>query len=175
MRGSIKKAQAIGIIAALILITGSPASAADLTIKKPAPTLKKSAGTAKAPAQTAKKPVQTAKAPVQTAKKTAPKPKKPAQTLAGLASVYSEKGTRSASGEIINPKSLVAAHRSLGFGTRVKVTNRRNGRTVVVRIIDRGPFVRGRIIDLSPAAARVLGISGLAPVSLSVLETDKTS
>jgi rare lipoprotein A len=87
----------------------------------------------------------------------------------GIASVYSYKGGRTASGERMNPSGLIAAHRSLRFGTLVKVTNRRNGRTVVVRIIDRGPFVRGRVIDLSPAAANALGFSGLAPVNLAVL------
>jgi rare lipoprotein A len=56
----------------------------------------------------------------------------------------------------------------LPFGSKVKVTNRRNGRTVVVRINDRGPFTRGRIIDLTPAAANRLGFSGLAPVTLTV-------
>ncbi|MEX0841430.1 MAG: septal ring lytic transglycosylase RlpA family protein [Xanthobacteraceae bacterium] len=92
-----------------------------------------------------------------------------------MASVYGYKGRRSASGEIINPKSLTAAHRTLKFGTRVRVTNRKNGRSVIVRIIDRGPFIRGRVIDLSPAAARSLGFSGLAPVTLSVQNTGKSS
>jgi rare lipoprotein A len=91
--------------------------------------------------------------------------------LIGLASVYAyKKSSRSASGEILNFKSLVAAHRTLRFGTQVRVTNRRNGRSVVVRIIDRGPFVRGRVIDLSPAAAREIGLGwGLAPVTLAVV------
>ncbi|TWG90113.1 rare lipoprotein A [Mesorhizobium sp. J18] len=57
----------------------------------------------------------------------------------------------------MNPAALTAAHRSLPFGTKVKVTNRRNGKTVVVRINDRGPFVKGRVIDLSKAAAMKLG------------------
>ena len=88
----------------------------------------------------------------------------------GIASVYSYKGRRSASGEIINPSNLTAAHRTLRFGSLVRVTNKRNGRVVVVRIIDRGPFIRGRVIDLSPAAARVLGFNwGLAPVTLAVV------
>lgn len=103
-----------------------------------------------------------------------PEVKKPANQ-AGIASVYNQKGTRSASGEIINPKNLTAAHRSLRFGTKVRVVNKKNGRSVVVRIIDRGPFIRGRVIDLSPAAARALGFNGLAPVTLSVLESGKAS
>lgn len=91
--------------------------------------------------------------------------------LSGIASVYRyKKPRRSASGEIINFKSMVAAHRTLRFGTKVRVTNRKNGRSVIVRIIDRGPFIRGRVIDLSPAAARQIGLGwGLAPVSLAVV------
>jgi rare lipoprotein A len=85
----------------------------------------------------------------------------------GIAAVYSYRGGKTSSGELSNPKALTAAHRSLPFGTKVRVTNRRNNRTVVVRINDRGPFTRGRIIDLTPAAAGQLGFSGLAPVSLS--------
>lgn len=67
---------------------------------------------------------------------------------------------------------LTAAHRSLPMGTRVRVTNLNNGRSVVVRINDRGPFIAGRVIDVSGGAARVLGImdSGVAPVSLDVLQ-----
>jgi rare lipoprotein A len=84
--------------------------------------------------------------------------------MSGIASVYS--GGRTASGERMNAGAMTAAHRTLPFGTRVTVVNSRNGRSVVVRINDRGPFVRGRVIDLSPAAARAIGISGTAPVSL---------
>jgi rare lipoprotein A len=68
----------------------------------------------------------------------------------------------------MDPGALTAAHRTLPFGTRVTVFNRDNGRSVVVRINDRGPFVHGRVIDLSPAAARALGVDGLARVSLVV-------
>jgi rare lipoprotein A len=84
----------------------------------------------------------------------------------GIASVYSDHKT--ASGEAMNPGALTAAHRTLPFGTEVTVINRHNGRSVVVRINDRGPFVRGRVIDLSPAAARAIGVDGLAQVSLVV-------
>src|SRR5262249_21791115 len=84
----------------------------------------------------------------------------------GIASVYSDGKT--ASGERMNPGAMTAAHRTLPFGSMVTVVNTRNGRSVLVRINDRVPFVRGRVIDLSPAAARVLGVNGLAPVSLSV-------
>jgi rare lipoprotein A len=70
----------------------------------------------------------------------------------------------------MDPAALTAAHRTLPFGTRVTVTNRQNGRATMVRINDRGPFVKGRVIDLSPAAARELDVDGLALVSLSVGE-----
>ena len=87
----------------------------------------------------------------------------------GVASVYRYAG-RTASGERARPADLAAAHRSLPFGTRVRVTNQRNGRSVVVRINDRGPFRRGRVIDVTPAAARELGFSGITSVSLAVVE-----
>ena len=86
----------------------------------------------------------------------------------GIASVYSYKSGKTASGEHSRPSSFTAAHRTLPFGTMVQVTNRRNGRAVVVRVNDRGPFLRGRVIDVTPAAARALGFSSLAPVMLSV-------
>ncbi|MBB4506310.1 rare lipoprotein A [Rhizobium leguminosarum] len=71
----------------------------------------------------------------------------------------------------MNPAILTAAHRSLAFGTKVKVTNRNNGRTVIVRINDRGPFIRGRVIDLSRAAAQNIGMvsSGTAKVCYQVV------
>ena len=87
--------------------------------------------------------------------------------LSGIASVYS--GGRTANGEVAAANGLTAAHRTLPFGTMVQVTNRSTGRSVVVRINDRGPFVRGRVIDLTPAGARALGFSGLAPVTLTVV------
>jgi rare lipoprotein A len=87
----------------------------------------------------------------------------------GVASVYAYAGGKTASGERANPRALTAAHRTLPFGTSVRVTNKRNGRTVVVRINDRGPFMRGRIIDLTPAAARQLGFDGLAAVSVNTM------
>jgi rare lipoprotein A len=80
----------------------------------------------------------------------------PAQAQCGKASWYALK-SRTASGEMMNPSAMTAAHRSLKFGTKVRVTNKRNGKSVVVRINDRGPFVKGRVIDLSKAAARQLG------------------
>ena len=94
----------------------------------------------------------------------------------GVASVYATKGDgyagrRTASGERAQSGALTAAHKSLPFGTMVRVTNTRNNKSVVVRINDRGPFVRGRVIDLTPAGARAIGMSGLAPVSLSVVKS----
>ncbi len=88
----------------------------------------------------------------------------------GIASFYWQ-GQRTANGERFNPEAMTAAHRSLPFGTKVRVTNLKNGRTVVVRINDRGPFIRGRVIDVSRAAAHHLGFTkqGLTHVSLSVI------
>jgi rare lipoprotein A len=79
--------------------------------------------------------------------------------------------SKTASGERCNPNALTAAHRSLPFGTKVKVENLANGRSVIVRINDRGPFVGGRIIDLTKAAASELGFvhKGVAKVRLTVL------
>jgi rare lipoprotein A len=86
----------------------------------------------------------------------------------GIASVYShESGSGTASGQKLNREALTAAHPTLPFGSEVKVTNKSNGRSVVVTINDRGPFVRGRLIDVTPAAARVLGFSGLTQVTLN--------
>jgi rare lipoprotein A len=87
--------------------------------------------------------------------------------MSGIASVYS--GGRTANGEHASAGKLTAAHRFLPFGTLVKVTNRHSQRSVIVRVNDRGPFVRGRVIDLTPAAAHAIGCSGLAPVTLSVV------
>jgi rare lipoprotein A len=92
-----------------------------------------------------------------------------ASSQTGIASVYSYSGSRTASGGRALPSALTAAHRSLPMGTMVRVTNQANGHSVVVRITDRGPFVRGRIIDVTPAAAHALGFSGLAHVTLSVV------
>jgi rare lipoprotein A len=88
----------------------------------------------------------------------------------GMASYYWEPQAL-ASGGRFNPNAMTAAHKTLPFGTKVRVTNRNNGRSVVVTINDRGPYVGGRIIDLSKAAARAVGMtaSGVAPVSVSVI------
>lgn len=91
----------------------------------------------------------------------------------GLASWYGPgfNGRRSASGEVFNQNALTAAHRSLPFGTQVRVTNVNTGQSVVVRINDRGPHIRGRIIDLSAGAARAIGLisSGVAPVNIEIV------
>ncbi len=92
----------------------------------------------------------------------------------GFASYYDSRfdGSRTASGERYDEKALTAAHRTLPFGTRVQVTNLENGRSVVVTITDRGPFARGRVIDLSRRAAHKLDIlrDGTARVRLEVVE-----
>jgi rare lipoprotein A len=80
-----------------------------------------------------------------------------AHGFTGLCAFYSESG-RVASGGRFDPGGLTAAHRTLPFGTKVRVTDPKTGRSVVVTINDRGPFGKGRILDVSPAAARVLGM-----------------
>ena len=74
-----------------------------------------------------------------------------------------------ASGGRLDCRALHAAHKTLRFGTMVRVTNMHNRRSVTVKIVDRGPFVRGRIIDVTPAAAHALGFSGLVPVILEIV------
>ncbi len=91
-----------------------------------------------------------------------------------MASYYGRQfhGRRTASGERYDMKAMTAAHRSLAFGTVVQVTHLKNGKSVKVRINDRGPFIRGRIIDLSHAAARRLGMlaEGVAKVEVVILK-----
>jgi rare lipoprotein A len=93
--------------------------------------------------------------------------------IAGLASWYGPgfHGALTANGERFNQYAYTAAHRSLPFGTQVRVTNLNNGRSVVVRINDRGPFIGGRVLDLSQGAAQVIGVigSGVAPVRMDIL------
>ena len=93
-----------------------------------------------------------------------------AETLRGQASYYSHAG-RTANGEVFRPDDMTAAHRTLPFGARVRVTDVRTRRSIVVRINDRGPFTRGRIIDVSRGAAEVLGMTsrGVAAVELEVV------
>lgn len=95
-------------------------------------------------------------------------------TETGKASFYAMKfqGRKTASGELFNQSADTAAHRTLPFGTLVKVTNSANGKSVVVRINDRGPFVRGRVIDLSQSAFKSIGNlnRGIVPVKIQVVE-----
>jgi rare lipoprotein A len=106
-------------------------------------------------------------------------PVKIGHTETGIASWYGHPydGRQSASGEIYNMDAMVAAHRTMPFGTWVRVNNLNNGKTVEVRIIDRGPFVRGRIIDLSHAAAGAIDMigPGTARVRLLVIKSPKTA
>ena len=92
-----------------------------------------------------------------------------AKAQSGIASIYSNEKT--ANDEYAHAGRLTAAHRTLPFGTRVLVTNVSSGRSVVVRINDRGPYIAGRIIDLTPAGARAIGSNGLARVTLTVLQS----
>jgi rare lipoprotein A len=89
-----------------------------------------------------------------------------AKTVTGWASFH-KSGKRTASGERFNPQGLTAAHRNLPFGTMLLVTNLNNGKSVIVRINDRGPFVYGRVLDLSLGAAKVVGLdrSGVARIT----------
>ena len=92
----------------------------------------------------------------------------------GMASYYGNElaGNRTASGERFDPGQLTAAHRSLPFGSMVRVTNTSNGDSVIVRINDRGPFAHGRVIDVSQAAAREIGMhrSGTARVRMTLVD-----
>jgi rare lipoprotein A len=101
------------------------------------------------------------------------KPADPATTLVGLLSFYGKElaGQRTSSGERFDPKRLTMAHPTLPFGTRVRVTNLRNNRSVVVRVNDRGPFTGGRVADVSLAAASLLGMvrAGIVRARLEVL------
>ena len=93
--------------------------------------------------------------------------------MCGESSWYGGKfhGRKTASGEIFNKNELTAAHRTLKFGTRIQVTNPKNGRSVIVKINDRGPFTGGRMLDLSEKAAKIIGIKqrGVGKVCLKIL------
>lgn len=99
----------------------------------------------------------------------------PGYSQAGIASYYHDRfhGRKTASGTTYNKSALSAAHKSLPLGSKVKVTDSRTGRSVVVKINDRGPYVKGRVIDLSRAAAQEIGLTkkGLAKVKIEVLST----
>lgn len=101
----------------------------------------------------------------------------PSHTIVGVASYYGKKyhGRKTANGEIFDMTKLTAAHRSLPFGINVRVTNLSNNQSVIVRINDRGPFIAGRIIDLSLAAAQRLGMitAGLAKVRVELVDSGK--
>jgi rare lipoprotein A len=91
----------------------------------------------------------------------------PAHAQSGIASIY--QGGKTADGEFTRPSAMTAAHKTLPIGTLVRVTNPQSRRSVVVRINDRGPYVRGRIIDLMPAAARAIGCHRLRRVDVEVV------
>ena len=99
----------------------------------------------------------------------------PAQTQRGKATYYSKRatGSRTANGDRLHHDSMTCAHRTFPFGTLLKVTNTQNQRSVVVRVNDRGPFIRGRIIDLSWGAARDLGILSQGVASVIVERVDR--
>ncbi len=93
-----------------------------------------------------------------------------AEAASGYASYY-KMGRRTANGERFSPMGLTCAHRNLPFGTKLKVTNVKTGRSVVVRVNDRGPFVRSRVLDLSLGAAQVIGLTamGIGKISYEVV------
>ncbi len=95
----------------------------------------------------------------------------PATIQSGKASWYGPRfhGRLTANGERFNTNDMTAAHKTLPFGTKVRVTNTKTGQSVVVRINDRGPYAHGRVIDLSKASARPIGVDGVAPVTLAKL------
>ncbi|MDD2865874.1 MAG: septal ring lytic transglycosylase RlpA family protein [Candidatus Omnitrophica bacterium] len=97
-------------------------------------------------------------------------------SMTGIASWYGRRfmGKKTASGEVFDPEKMTAAHRRLAMGTLVRVTNLKNGRQVMVRINDRGPYIPGRIIDLSRAAARTMDMieRGLAPVRMEIVRKE---
>ena len=107
-----------------------------------------------------------------TGKSVAPAAAKVKSKRCGSASWYALDGRLTANGERMSSKKMTAAHKHLPFGTKVRVTNKRNGKSVVVRINDRGPFARGRIIDVSRKAAESLGMlkTGVAPVRVESLK-----
>jgi rare lipoprotein A len=89
-------------------------------------------------------------------------------SFSGIASMYgNESGSKTASGQRFNENAMTCAHRSLPFGTKLRVSH--GGRSIVVTVNDRGPFVRGRVIDLSKGAARALGISGLGQITAEIV------
>ena len=101
----------------------------------------------------------------------------PGQTLRGIASYYADEfnGRATSSGEIFDMNSFTAAHKTIPFGTIVEVKNLSNGKSVTVKINDRGPFVAGRIIDLSKAAAKQIDLirTGTAEVELTIISVPK--
>jgi rare lipoprotein A len=120
--------------------------------------------------------VATEESKIETAKAEEPINDLKSEVIAGLASFYAAKfhGRRTASGEKFSSKLLTAAHLTLPFGTQLKVTNPANNKSVIVRVNDRGPYIRGRMLDLSRAAADLIGItrSGVARVELEILEKE---
>lgn len=112
--------------------------------------------------------------PLSAKEKLSQKSQTQAKAMTGMASYYGKKfhGRRTANGETFNNNALTAAHKTLPFGTKVKVTHLRNRKSVVVRINDRGPFIRGRVIDLSVAAAKKIGLTrtGVARVKLELIK-----
>jgi rare lipoprotein A len=92
-----------------------------------------------------------------------------AETASHYGTAPGEGGPLTANGELYNPNAMTAAHKTLPFGTKLRVTNCRNNRSIVVRINDRGPFIRGRDIDLSNGAAKNIGLNGVGCVRTKII------
>jgi len=154
------------VIASVAFAQTQPATPPGTT---PLPTLPPAAAPAAAPAATAPAPA-LAPAPAPTP---APSAAQASGNMEGLAAVYSDKlaGHRTASGQVFSQSKLTAAHPSLAFGTKVKVTNTKNNKSVEVTINDRGPTQAGRVIDMSSAAAAKIGLGrkAMVPVKLEVV------
>lgn len=152
---------------AAVFLASSPARPQDATAVEPAPARQQPSDGSDAPVATQPVATQGAAAEQENAEVT------DKDLGGGMASYYGSSlaGNRTASGERFDPSKLTAAHRTLPFGSMVRVTHARSGRSVVVRINDRGPFHGARVIDVSEAAARQLGLvgAGSGQVSLSLL------
>lgn len=160
---------------AVAALTTTPISANAWDCQGPAHACRSTANAGKTHKSSYKTSHMSSKKAVKTAHKSSKKSRSYAHNSSGGG--YSGKASyywqpqRVASGGWFNPNAMTAAHKTLPFGTKVRVTNRNNGKSVVVTINDRGPYVAGRVIDLSRAAAQAISMtgSGVAPVNVAVL------
>lgn len=163
----------LGLVFCLALPATAGAEGAQRSSLRPdlAVSWKTTTHAASPPARKAASPVATSSLPATPSPKLATPLTGQSHTLDGIASFYWQE-QKTATGETFDKLAMTAAHKTLPFGTRVRVTNLENGRSVVVRINDRGPFKAGRVIDLSYAAADVIDMrtKGLAPVKIDIVK-----